>query len=57
MVALVTDALPLRVTPDRLGTALSLMSQCDMIDFSDDGYAYSAKHTLLDQGRSTRAGA
>jgi len=41
--SLVNEVLPLRVTPDRLSTALSLMSECEMVDFSSASGTYSAK--------------
>jgi len=41
---LIATPLPLRVTFDRLATALSLMSDCDMIERTADGTFASAKH-------------
>ncbi len=40
---LVASPLPLRVTPDRLATALSLMSDCDMVKYTANG-TYTARH-------------
>jgi hypothetical protein len=40
---LTPSPLPLRVTPDRLATALSLMSDCDLIKHTAD-WRYTAKH-------------
>jgi hypothetical protein len=39
---LIATPLPLRVTPDRLATALSLMSDCDLIKHTPD-WRYTAK--------------
>jgi len=39
---LIATSLPLRVTPDRLWTALSLMSDCDMIKYNANG-TYAAR--------------
>jgi len=43
---LIATPLPLRVTPDRLATALSLMSDCNMIKRSADGTFASTKRSV-----------
>ena len=57
MTSLVSEVLPLRVTPDRLGTALSLMSECEMIDFNESTGTYSTKPDYSVKVSAGRAGA
>ena len=56
MTSLVNEVLPLRVTPDRLGTALSLMSECEMIDFDAATGTYTTNGSSAPRVAAGRTG-
>jgi hypothetical protein len=53
LVRLAPDDLPLTVTPDRLATVLSLMSECDLLAYNAKDATFTAGRVKMGHGTSS----